>query len=189
MSELEDTQDPTRRDFITGAAWTFVAVGGAAASWPFIDQMNPNKGTPPPEVVEVDLQAIQPGQTKAVRWRGKPIFIRHRTPGEVEAARAAPLGELRDPLARNWALPDKSPATDANRTKPGHEQWLVVVGLCTHLNCLLSASVTAAPGEGWFCACHAARYDLSGRVRGGPAPTNLPVPPYEFLSANRLRIG
>lgn len=127
-----------------------------------------------------------------VRWRNAPIMIRHRTPEEVRMARSVRASELPDRLARNDALAKNAPAEDGNRTKEGHAKWLVVVGVCTYMSCLLKAQDAAATlttGEGWVCPCHAARFDLSGRVASGPARTNLPVPPYTFLSATRLRIG
>jgi len=190
MANVDAADLPARRDFIVDAALAFAGVGCAAALWPFIDQMNPNSATPPPEVRDVDLVAIQPGQTVTVPWRGLPISIRRRTPEEVRLARSTPLSDLPDPFARNEALPAKTPASDANRTQEGQEEWLVVVSICTHLGCLLTPQAPAvAAGEGWFCRCHAARFDLSGRVVGGPARTNLPVPPYRFLSPARIRIG
>src|SRR5947207_8709207 len=121
-----------------------------------------------------------------------PILIRNRTPEEVQLARSSSLSELPDRLARNEALPKMATADDANRTKEGYENWLVVVGVCTHMGCLLRSQEGAsavATGEGWLCPCHAARFDLSGRVVGGPARTNLPVPRYTFLTATRIRIG
>jgi ubiquinol-cytochrome c reductase iron-sulfur subunit len=190
MTDLSDVLRPARRDFIWQAANVFAGVGGAAALWPFIDQMNPHKATQAPEARDVDLSSIEPGQ-KTVAWRGLPVTIRHRSPDEVSVARNVAMSELPDALARNEALPKNAPASDANRTKAGHEQWLVVVGLCTHLSCRLSPvrREASASGEGWFCPCHAARFDLSGRVRSGPARTNLPVPPYAFLSPMKIRIG
>jgi ubiquinol-cytochrome c reductase iron-sulfur subunit len=143
-------------------------------------------------VTDVDLSPIQPGETIHVRWRGLPILVRHRTPEEVRIARSARLSDLIDRIARNEALPKGAPADDSNRTKEGHDNWLVVVGLCPHMGCLLRSQDTAAAvatGEGWVCPCHAARFDLSGRVVGGPARTNLPVPPYRFLTATRILIG
>jgi ubiquinol-cytochrome c reductase iron-sulfur subunit len=192
MSDIDQTAEPARRDFIVQSAQAFVGIGGAMALWPFIAQMNPNRATPPPEVREVDLSSIQPGQTITVQWRGAPILIRHRTPEEVRLARSARVAELPDRFARNEALPKNAPADDANRTKAGHHRWLVVVGLCTHMGCLLKpqeAAAALATGEGWVCPCHAARFDLSGRVVAGPARTNLPIPPYTFLSATRIQIG
>ncbi len=192
MTETAATVLPARRDFIVQTAAAFVGVGGALSLWPFIDQMNPNSATPPPAVTDVDLSPIEPGQMILVAWRGNPIFIRHRTPDEVRLARSTPLFELRDRYARNETLPARTPATDENRTQEGHDSWLVVVGLCTHLGCLLTSEpdpVAAAEGTSWFCPCHAARFDHSGRVRGGPALTNLRVPPYRFLTPNKIRIG
>ena len=191
MTDVSDARQPPRRDFIVQAANAFVGVGCAAALWPFVDQMNPNKGTPSLETRDVDLSSIETGQTKTVWWRGLPISIRHRTPDEVRSARNVAISELPDAFARNEALEKNATASDANRTKAGHEQWLVVVSLCTHLGCRLTPAGrdAATSAEGWFCPCHAAGYDLSGRVRSGPARTNLPVPPYEFLSPTKIRIG
>jgi ubiquinol-cytochrome c reductase iron-sulfur subunit len=191
VTTAEGTDRPGRRDFFLQAAGTFAAVGGTFALWPFVDHMNPNSGTPPPEATEVDLVPIQPGETKSVYWRGKPVFIRHRTRDEVKRARSLLLESLPDPYARNEALPARALASDANRTKEGHDTWLVVVGLCTHLGCVLPTRhpEAAAVSEGWVCPCHAARFDTSGRVRSGPARTNLSVPPYRFLNAARIRIG
>jgi ubiquinol-cytochrome c reductase iron-sulfur subunit len=192
MTDTGQDAKSTRRDFVTIAAGSFVSVGGIAALWPLIDQMNPNPGTPPPRSVTVDLAPIEPGQTISVRRRDMPVFIRNRTLKEVTHARDAPLHDLRDRLARNDSLPPRTPATDANRTKAGHDNWFVVVGLCTHLGCLLRNVEPAermATGDGWFCPCHAARFDLSGRVFAGPAATNLQVPRYEVLRENRLAIA
>jgi ubiquinol-cytochrome c reductase iron-sulfur subunit len=189
MGEIADPP-LARRDFIVQLACAFAGAGGAAALWPLIDQMSPNPASPPPEVTDVDLAPIEPGQAITVRWRGLPIVVRHRTAEEVRIARSTPVAHLRDRLARNEALPRSAPAVDANRTKDGHESWLVVVAICTHLGCQLRPQDSAlATGEGWLCPCHAARFDLSGRVRSGPALTNLAVPPYRFLTPTRLRIG
>ncbi len=184
-----DSHDPARRDFIVQAALSFAGVGSMVALWPFLHQMNPNSATPALNITEVDLTPIRPGQAVTVLWQGNPVIVRHRTAEEVQRARRASLFALRDGLARNDALPKRAPATDANRTKAGHEQWLVVVGLCTHMGCRLLPATVSADDEGWFCPCHAARFDVSGRVRGGPAPTNLVVPPYKFLSPLRISIG
>lgn len=140
----------------------------------------------------MDLQPIRPGQTILVQWRGTPILLRNRTPEEVRIARSAAAADLPDRFARNQALPRSAPADDANRTKPGHDNWLVVVGACTHMGCLLRshpACATVTTAEGWLCPCHAARFDLSGRVLSGPARTNLAVPLYHFLTPTRIRIG
>jgi len=127
-----------------------------------------------------------------VVWQGQPVFIRHRTASEIAIARATPLAAFRDRLARNNALPPQVTAEDSNRTKPGFEQWLVVIGLCTHMGCLLidaRSAVSGNDGEAWFCPCHASRFDLSGRVIAGPAASNMPVPPFEMLAPTRMRIG
>jgi ubiquinol-cytochrome c reductase iron-sulfur subunit len=192
MSLVGEPAEPARRDFIVQAAQAFVGVGSALALWPFIDQMNRHKGMAGPEVREVDLSVIRPGQAITVPWRGMPVLIRNRTPEEVRIACTSSPSELPDRLARNEALPKTAPAEDANRTKEGHSNWLVVIGICTHMGCLLKSQDGAsavATGEGWLCPCHAARFDLSGRVVGGPARTNLPVPRYDFMSAARIRIG
>jgi ubiquinol-cytochrome c reductase iron-sulfur subunit len=191
MAEADVASLPARRDFLVQTAAAFVGVGSALSLWPFIDQMNPN-GATPLAVTDVDLAPVAPGQMITVAWRGAPIFIRHRTPEELRLARSTPLGELRDRYARNGTLPARTPATDENRTKEGHDSWLVVVGLCTHLGCLLKpepAPDMATEGISLFCPCHAARFDHSGRVRSGPALTNLPVPPYRFLTPTSIRIG
>ena len=170
-----ETEEPTRRDFIyiaTGAMGA-VAVGGIA--WPLVDQMNPDAGTLALASIEVDVSGVETGQAITVMWRGKPVFIRNRTDVEVEEAVAVPLEDLRDPQ------------TDAERTKPGHENLLVQVGICTHLGCVPLAE--SGDYDGWFCPCHGSHYDTSGRIRRGPAPTNLEIPPYEFLDETRIRIG
>jgi ubiquinol-cytochrome c reductase iron-sulfur subunit len=179
---------PTRRDFLFVATGSMAAVGGALATWPLIAQMNPAAGIAP-DSVWVDLAPIRPGQAITVAWRGQPVIIRHRTGDEIARARDTMLDGLPDPYARNAALPTKAPATDANRTIARQPQWLVVVGLCTHLGCRLTDKDLPDGVEGWFCPCHAARFDLSGRVRGGPALTNLAVPPWRFVAADKIEIG
>ncbi len=186
-------EDPNRRDFIVIAAQAFAAVGAAVALWPFIHQMNPDASTQALASIEVDLAPIQKGQAITVLWRGKPVFIRNRTDEEVKAARAAKLADLKDGLARNAALPERTKATDEARTKPDKENWLVLVGICTHLGCIPKGQALADnKGDygGWFCPCHGSHYDTSGRIRFGPAPRNLEVPPYQFLPDTTLvKIG
>jgi ubiquinol-cytochrome c reductase iron-sulfur subunit len=165
--------DPDRRDILflaTGAAAT-VAVG--AAVWPLIAQMNPDASTLALASTELDISAIPEGQIVTVKWRGKPVFVRHRTKREIEAAQNVSLAELPDPQA------------DSERVK--RPEWLVVVGVCTHLGCI----PTGHEGEfhGWFCPCHGSTYDTSGRIRSGPAPTNLEVPDYAFVSDTKIKIG
>jgi ubiquinol-cytochrome c reductase iron-sulfur subunit len=185
-------EGPDRRDFIVIAAQAFAGVGAAAALWPFIAQMNPDASTLALASTEVDLSPIKEGQAITVLWRGKPVFVRHRTADEIKAALAVKISDLRDPSARNDALPEKAPATDLNRTKKGHENWLVLVGICTHLGCIPKGqSMTDARGDfgGWFCPCHGSHYDTAGRIRKGPAPRNLEVPSYAFISDTRVKIG
>ena len=185
-------EEPNRRDFIVIAAQAFVAVGAAVALWPFIHQMNPDASTQALASTEVDLSPIKEGQAITVVWRGKPVFIRNRTPEEVKTAKAVKLADLKDPLARNDALPDSTRATDENRTKAGNENWLVLVGICTHLGCIPKGQgMGDSRGDfgGWFCPCHGSHYDTAGRIRFGPAPQNLEVPPYEFLSDTQIKIG
>ncbi len=184
--------EPTRRDFLVVASGAFVAVGGAAAMWPLIDQMNPDASSQALAAIEVDLAPIAPGQAITVLWRGKPVFIRRRTPAEIKQARQTPLEDLRDPYARNPELPPDAPATDANRTKKGHEEWLVLIGICTHLGCIPKGqNIGDKKGDynGWFCPCHGSHYDTAGRIRKGPAPRNLDLPPYNFTSETMIKIG
>ncbi|MDX2203099.1 MAG: ubiquinol-cytochrome c reductase iron-sulfur subunit [Hyphomicrobiaceae bacterium] len=182
----------SRRDFIVVAAQAFAGVGGAMALWPFISQMNPDASATALASTEVDLAPVKEGQAITVVWRGKPVFIRNRTRDEVKAAQEVKVAELPDDSARNDALPERTPATDANRTKKGHENWLVLVGICTHLGCIPKGqSMADAKGDfgGWFCPCHGSHYDTAGRIRRGPAPRNLEIPPYDFVSATKIKIG
>ena len=191
-AEIADESGHSRRDFLLIAASAFAAVGGAAALWPLIDQMNPDASALALAQVEFDLAPVKEGQAVTIMWRGKPIFIRHRTAAEIEEAKKTPVGDLKDPLARNAALPEDTPASDENRTKKDEEPWLVLLGVCTHLGCVPKGqSIGDAKGDfgGWFCPCHGSHYDTAGRIRKGPAPQNLAVPPYEFTSDTKIRIG
>lgn len=186
------TEETTRRDFIVILAQSFAGVGAAVALWPFISQMNPDASTQALASIEVDLSPVKQGQAITVVWRGKPVFIRNRTAEEIKAAQDTKLSDLKDVNARNDALPEKTPATDVNRTKKGKENWLVLVGICTHLGCIPKGqSMGDARGNygGWFCPCHGSHYDTAGRIRLGPAPQNLEVPPYDFLSDTQIKIG
>jgi ubiquinol-cytochrome c reductase iron-sulfur subunit len=167
--------EPTRRDFIHIAAASAAAGGVIATVWPLVDQMNPSGDTLALASIEFDVAKVLEGQQAVIKWRGKPVFVRHRTAAEIEAARTVDLSELKDPQP------------DAERVKEGKDQWLVLVGVCTHLGCV--PNLGAGNFGGWFCPCHGSDYDTSGRIRVGPAPTNLEVPTYEFLNDTRVRIG
>jgi ubiquinol-cytochrome c reductase iron-sulfur subunit len=184
--------EPTRRDFLFVATSGLGVVAAGAVAWPLIDQMNPDATVAALASIEVEVDAIEVGQAITVKWRGKPVFIRRRTEAEIEAARAVPLDDLPDRSAENQMLPADAPATDENRAAPGNEEWLVLVGVCTHLGCVPKGqSIGDARGEygGWFCPCHGSHYDTAGRIRKGPAPRNLAVPPFEFVGDTTVRIG
>lgn len=172
MSEAIKTE-PSRRDILFVATGAAAAVAAGAAAWPLIAQMNPDASTLALATTELDLSGIQEGQIVTVKWRGKPVFVRHRTAQEIAEAERTPLADLPDPEA------------DAKRVKK--PEWLVVIGVCTHLGCI----PIGHEGEfnGWFCPCHGSTYDTSGRIRSGPAPTNLEVPRYEFVSDKKIKIG
>ena len=176
--EKSHGEGQTRRDFLYLATAAVGAYGVASVVWPLIDQMNPSADVLAMASTEVDLSAIEVGQRVTVTWRGKPVFIDHRTPEQIEEARSVNLDELRDPQ------------TDEDRVI--EPEWLVVVGICTHLGCVpLGQRPTDDRGQwgGWFCPCHGSHYDTSGRIRRGPAPTNLEVPEYEFIEPTVIRIG
>ncbi len=184
--------DRDRRDFLLVSASVFPAVGTAIAMWPFIAQMNPDANTLALANIEVDLKPVKPGQAITVLWRGKPVFVRRRTPEEIAAAKAVPIADLIDRVARNPGVPENAPASDENRTKPGHEEWLVVIGICTHLGCVPQGQTpmqNRGDYGGWFCSCHGSQYDTAGRVRKGPAPANLGVPAYYFVNDAKIMIG
>ncbi|ODN71587.1 ubiquinol-cytochrome c reductase iron-sulfur subunit [Methylobrevis pamukkalensis] len=187
MAATHDTAEPTRRDILFLATGAVGAVGVAAAIWPFIDQMNPDASTLALASIEVDVSAIEPGQSMTAKWRGKPVTIRNRTEQEIEAAKAVPLSDLIDTASRNANLPDGSEATDANRAVDGKENLIVMVSVCTHLGCI----PLGQQGDfgGWFCPCHGSHYDTAGRIRKGPAPENLHIPVYSFVSDTRIKIG
>ncbi len=170
--------DETRRDFLLLTTSVVGVAGAAFAAWPFVDSMSPAADVLALSTTEVDLSPVEVGQSITVVWRGKPVFIRHRTEHEITAARAVDLSTLRDPEA------------DENREiKP---QWLVVIGVCPHLGCIPLGQKPGQPrGEwgGWFCPCHGSQFDTSGRIRKGPSPTNLVVPPYQFTEDTSIRIG
>jgi ubiquinol-cytochrome c reductase iron-sulfur subunit len=184
--------EPTRRDVMLIAAGGFAAFGAAVALWPLLDQMNPDASALSLATTEVDISPVKPGQALTVMWRGKPIFIRHRTEEEIAKAKDTPLGDLIDPLARNANLPADAPASDDNRAAKDREPWLVMIGVCTHLGCIPKGQAVGdykGAYGGWFCPCHGSQYDTAGRVRVGPAPANLSIPPYSFLSDKKIKIG
>tara|TARA_Y100000590_G_scaffold117503_1_gene134313 strand:- start:69 stop:581 length:513 start_codon:yes stop_codon:yes gene_type:complete len=170
MSEEKKT---SRRDFIFTASYALGAVGVGAAVWPLIDQMNPDASVKALASTEVDISNVERGQSITVLWRGKPVFIRRRTDEEIIKAKEVDLKEL------------KHPEKDEDRAK--NPEWLVMLGVCTHLGCVPLGD----KGEygGWFCPCHGSHYDTSGRIRKGPAPTNMEVPKYEFVNSNTIKIG
>lgn len=174
-----DREDDTnRRDFLAMLAVATGAVGAGSFAWPIIDSMNPSADVLALASTEVDLSNVPVGSAITVTWRGKPVFIRHRTEKEIEEARAVDISTLRDP------------ETDAERVQKA--EWLVMVGICTHLGCVpLGQKPDDPKGEydGWFCPCHGSEYDTSGRIRKGPAPRNLEVPKYAFLEDTLIKIG
>lgn len=171
----ESPKDESRRKLLTTTAYTAAGIGAACAILPFIDSMNPSSDVQALASVEVDISNIKIGEEKKVMWRGKPIFIKRRTAEEISAAQKVELAELRDPQA------------DSDRVKAGKEEWLITIGICTHLGCV----PIGGQGEfnGWFCPCHGSQYDTSARIRKGPAPKNLEIPPYEFVSDTKIKIG
>lgn len=191
-----DHAEVNRRDFLYIATGAVGTVGAALAAWPFISQMNPDASVLALSSIEVDLAPIAEGQEITLKWRGNPVFVRHRMEKEIEAAKAVKLEDLKDPVARNENIKDGEPATDENRVIGGKEQFLVMIGVCTHLGCVpFGNDGDYAVVEGnvktgaWFCPCHGSHYDTAGRIRKGPAPENLLVPKYEYISDTKIRIG
>ena len=171
MSDSEKKNN--RRDFLFTASYTVGAVGLGATIWPFIDQMNPDSSVKALATTEVDISQIEPGKSITVLWRGKPVFIKRRTESEISEAQSVSLDDL------------KHPEKDEDRVKKA--EWLVMMGICSHLGCVPLSD----KGEynGWFCPCHGSHYDTSGRIRKGPAPTNMEIPKYAFVDENTIRIG
>ena len=178
QSPKSTEDDVERRDFLIMATAAVGAVGAGLAVWPIVDSINPPADVLALASTEVDLSPVEVGQSITVIWRGRPVFVRHRSEKEIEDARAVPLD----------AMPD--PQSDDDRTqKP---EWLIMVGICTHLGCIPNGQRPTDPkGDfgGWFCPCHGSHYDLSGRIRKGPAPTNLEIPTYEFVDDTTIKIG
>jgi len=187
-----------RRDFLMIATGAVAAVGGALALWPFISQMSPDAAVLAMASIEVDLAPIAEGQAVTLKWRGNPVIIRHRTKPEIDAAKSVKMEELKDPIARNLNGKDGDAATDDNRVVGGKEQFLVMMGVCTHLGCVpdganpnreFAVVEGSSKTGGWFCPCHGSHYDTAGRIRKGPAPRNLEVPPYAFTTDTKIKIG
>ncbi len=174
MSDSNPKKPTKRRDFILTATTAAGAVGVGAVVWPLVDQMNPDASVKALASTEVDISGVQPGQSITVLWRGKPVFIKRRTEEEIKSARKVNLNDL------------KHPERDEDRAK--NPEWLVTLGICTHLGCVPLTNQGDYEG-GWFCPCHGSHYDTSGRVRSGPAPTNLEVPEYKFVDSNTIKIG
>ena len=170
---MSDQNKTKRRDFIFTASYTLGAVGIGATVWPLVDQMNPDASERALASTEVDISGIERGQSITVLWRGKPVFIKRRTEEEINKARQVNLKELPDP------------EKDEDRAK--NPEWLVMLGMCTHLGCVPLGN--KGEYDGWFCPCHGSHYDTSGRIRKGPAPTNLEIPKYEFISNSTIKIG
>jgi ubiquinol-cytochrome c reductase iron-sulfur subunit len=176
----DEGQGPRRRDFLNIAAVSFAGVGAAAVVIPLVNQMNPSADVLALAAVEVDLSKIAAGSGIKIAWRKQPVFVRYLMPAEIAAAKAVPIATLRDPQTLD------------ERTKPGHENWLITMAVCTHLGCVpLGITPTESRGQygGYFCPCHGSQYDTAGRIRAGPAPKNLVVPDYSFKSATTVQIG
>ncbi len=182
----------TRRDFLYYATGGAGAVVAGAAVWPLINQMNPAADVRALSSIRVDVGGVEPGTQITVKWLGKPVFIRRRTEDEIAAANEVDVDTLPDPIARNANIEGDAPAIDENRSlvQPGDsnaEEWLVMMGVCTHLGCVPLGD--AGDFGGWFCPCHGSHYDTAGRIRKGPAPTNLPIPVAEFADESTIVLG
>lgn len=192
MSHAEEPAG-TRRDFLYYATAGAGAVAVGAAVWPLVNQMNPSADVQALSSIYVDVSGVEVGTQLTVKWLGKPVFIRRRTPEEIDAGRAVKVDELVDKLAENRNLPADTPATDENRTLAGPDgtnsgEWLVMIGVCTHLGCVPIGDGSGDFG-GWFCPCHGSHYDTAGRIRKGPAPRNLDVPVAAFDNETTLKLG
>ncbi|MBL6664219.1 MAG: ubiquinol-cytochrome c reductase iron-sulfur subunit [Rickettsiales bacterium] len=173
--KIESVKDEKRRKLLANAAYTTAGAGAACALYPFVMSLNPADDVQALSSVEVDISGIEVGSAKKVMWRGKPVSVRRRSKKEIEAANEVDLNTLRDPQK------------DSDRVKKGKEEWLVTIEICTHLGCVPTPE--AGEFDGWFCPCHGSQYDTSARIRKGPAPKNLEIPPYEFLSDKVIKIG
>lgn len=186
MSHAEE-QEGTRRDFLYYATAGAGAVTVGAAVWPLVNQMNPSADVRALSSIRVDVGGLEPGTQLTVKWLGKPVFIRRRTEEEITAAREVDVSTLPDQNAENANVAAGSDASDVNRAMDESGEWLVMMGVCTHLGCVPLGN--AGDFGGWFCPCHGSHYDTSGRIRRGPAPRNLPVPVAEFVDESTLKLG
>ena len=186
MSHAED-HEGTRRDFLYYATAGAGAITAGAAVWPLVNQMNPSADVKALSSIRVDISEIEPGTQLTVKWLGKPVFIRRRTEDEISEARGVAMDELIDLSARNNNAPELD-AADENRALDETGEWLVMMGVCTHLGCVPLGD-GAGDFNGWFCPCHGSHYDTSGRIRKGPAPKNLPVPVAEFVDETTIKLG
>ncbi len=187
MSHAEDTEG-TRRDFLYYATAGAGVVTAGAAAWPLVNQMNPSADVQALSSIRVDIADVAEGTQLTVKWLGKPVFIRRRTPAEIEEARATDLGDLPDNNARNDNGAADADGSDENRAMDENGEWLVMMGVCTHLGCVPLGDGAGDFG-GWFCPCHGSHYDTSGRIRRGPAPENLPVPVARFDDETTIVLG
>jgi ubiquinol-cytochrome c reductase iron-sulfur subunit len=173
--KIDEVKDEARRKLLKNTAYITAGIGATCAFLPFVDSMNPSQDVQALASIEVDISNIKVGEEKKVMWRGKPIFIKRRTNQEIDDAQKVQLAELKDPQ------------DDASRVKKGKEEWLITIGICTHLGCVPIGG--QGDYKGWFCPCHGSQYDTSGRIRKGPAPKNLEIPPYEFVNDKTIKIG
>jgi ubiquinol-cytochrome c reductase iron-sulfur subunit len=186
MSHADDSAG-SRRDFLYYATAGAGAVATGAAVWPLVNQMNPSADTRALASIFVDISGVEVGTQLTVKWRGKPVFVRRRTAEEIAAARDTALADLADASAQNKNKPDAD-ASDANRSLDEAGEWLVMIGVCTHLGCVPVGNASGDFG-GWFCPCHGSHYDTSGRIRKGPAPRNLDVPVAAFIDDVTIKLG
>jgi len=175
------SENPSRRDFIYIATGAAGAVGVGLYAWPLIDQMNPAADTKALSTIEVDMSGVEVGQQITVKWQGKPVFVRHRTQKEIDEARAVDVSTLRDPQTDEQRLV-------VNGEGKYEPQYLIMIGICTHLGCVPIGN-NSGDYDGWFCPCHGSHYDTAGRIRKGPAPKNLHLPPYQYLTDTLIKIG
>jgi ubiquinol-cytochrome c reductase iron-sulfur subunit len=187
VSQAED-HGGSRRDFLYYATAGVATIAGGAAVWPLVNQMNPSADVQALSSIFVDISGVEVGTQLTVKWRGKPVFVRRRTAKEIEEGRAVPLSDLVDQGAENANLSAEAEATDQNRTLDEAGEWLVMLGVCTHLGCVPLGN-NSGDFDGWFCPCHGSHYDTAGRIRRGPAPRNLPVPVAAFTDDTTIKLG